>query len=198
MDSEKRVKIVVLGVQNVGKTSILHRYASNSFNPLIAGTIIAAHLQKDVTTSAGPICLELWDTAGQEKYRSLAPQYLRGSQVAIIVASVDNVVSAKDISYFMNLIAESAPEDVIVCAVLNKIDLPEEVHHVTKEAFEHMVESLDSTKTPAIFTVSAKTGANIDYLFSYIIQEILQKVPHSLPTPVALNERKKKKKKCCK
>lgn len=162
------MKVVVLGIQNVGKTAILHRYVTNDFNAYLVQTMIAGTLQKRVQNESETIVMDLWDTAGQEKFRSLTPQYIRGSHAAIIVTSVDNSGSAKDIPYFMDLIESAASEDITVCVALNKVDLPEEIHQVTKEIIQKKIEELPQKNRPAVFMVSAKVGTGINLLFDYI------------------------------
>lgn len=192
------MKVVVLGIQNVGKTAILHRYVTNDFNPYLGQTMIAATLQKRIENEAGTVIMDLWDTAGQEKFRSLTPQYIRGSKAAIVVASADNVASIKEIPYLMNMIEGTASEDIKVCAVLNKMDLAEEAQQVSKDLFYKTIESLNKNRTPGIFTVSAKTGAGINMLFDYIIAQTSSAEHVSDQTSaIHLKGRSEKKNNCC-
>ena len=195
---ERKLKVVVLGIQNVGKTAILHKYVTNDFNPYMGQTMIAATLQKRVESESGTVIIDLWDTAGQEKFRSLAPQYIRGSQAAIIVASVENVASVNEIPYLMELIEASTSEDIQVCAVLNKIDLAEDVHRVSKDFFEQTIRSLSYKTKPGIFMVSAKTGEGISLLFDHILAHTSTGKQISDPTTaVQLNKSSPDKNKCC-
>ena len=77
--------------------------------------------------------LRLWDTAGQEKYRSLAPLYIRGADVAIIVYDVTNSESADAVGYWLEELHQSG-EDLVVAIVGNKIDVDEGRREVTRNS----------------------------------------------------------------
>jgi small GTP-binding protein len=80
MSNSLEAKIVVLGSQGVGKTSLVHRYVKNAFQPSIHSTIGASFLTKRVVDidSSTVVRLQIWDTAGQERFRSISKLYYRG------------------------------------------------------------------------------------------------------------------------
>ena len=83
------VKLVLLGDSGVGKSSLVYRFVHNDFRPFSESTIGASFLSKIVND----VHFKVWDTAGQEKYRSLSSMYFRGAAAAILVFDVTNVKS---------------------------------------------------------------------------------------------------------
>ena len=89
----KEVKIVVLGEARVGKTSLTLRFVKNEFDKEQDSTIDASFLGKKVTVGQKSIMLNIWDTAGQEKYHALAKNYYQGASGAILVYDVTDLDS---------------------------------------------------------------------------------------------------------
>jgi hypothetical protein len=87
MSNSLEAKIVVLGSQGVGKTSLVHRYVKNAFAPSIHSTIGASFLTKRVVDidSSTVVRLQIWDTAGQERFRSISKLYYRGTNLYLKV-----------------------------------------------------------------------------------------------------------------
>lgn len=84
----RKVKVVFLGEQSVGKTSIITKFMFDSFESAYQATIGIDFLAKIVETPERAVRLQLWDTAGQERFRSLIPSYIRDSMVAVIVYDI--------------------------------------------------------------------------------------------------------------
>jgi small GTP-binding protein len=83
MCNSLEAKIVVLGSQGVGKTSLVNRFVKNAFHPSIHSTIGASFLTKRVVDidSSTVVRLQIWDTAGQERFRSISKLYYRGMEI---------------------------------------------------------------------------------------------------------------------
>ena len=90
--SETGVKLVLLGDTRVGKSSIVLRFIKGEFDDYKAPTIGATFLTKTVKTDDVTVKFEIWDTAGQEKYRSMAPLYYRGTSAALVVFDITSKV----------------------------------------------------------------------------------------------------------
>ena len=84
----RKVKVVFLGEQSVGKTSIITKFMFDTFENAYQATIGIDFLVKVVQTKDRTVRLQLWDTAGQERFRSLIPSYIRDSTVAVIVYDI--------------------------------------------------------------------------------------------------------------
>ena len=81
-------KVVILGNTGVGKTSIVSKYVTNQFSPLIPATIGASFNVKTLSFDGWKVQMQIWDTAGQERFRSMAPMYYRGAHAAILVFDI--------------------------------------------------------------------------------------------------------------
>jgi len=86
--------VVTVGESAVGKSSITLRFVNNNFRENNVATIGASFLSKTVEISSGWAKFNIWDTAGQEKYRSLASLYYRGVDCAVLVYDITNRVSS--------------------------------------------------------------------------------------------------------
>ncbi|KAH3708319.1 hypothetical protein DPMN_067766 [Dreissena polymorpha] len=89
----QNVKLVLLGDQGVGKSSIALRFVRGEFTENSEATVGAAFLTQVVNISQQSIKFDIWDTAGQERYHSLAPMYYRGAQAAVVVYDITSQVS---------------------------------------------------------------------------------------------------------
>ncbi|KAJ5771656.1 Ras-like GTP-binding protein RYL2 [Penicillium odoratum] len=101
MSSSLEAKIVVLGAQGVGKTSLVHRYVRNAFNPgTITSTVGASFVTKRVldTTSDTTVRLQIWDTAGQERFRSISRLYYRGAHACLLCYDITDENSFEEMA----------------------------------------------------------------------------------------------------
>lgn len=90
-----------MGNVAVGKTSITQRYVYEKFEEKYYNTLGGAYLEKKIETNEGELILNLWDTAGDERYKSIMPLYYRDAVAAILVYDVSDVNSFKDINYWI-------------------------------------------------------------------------------------------------
>ncbi|KDN38263.1 hypothetical protein K437DRAFT_216113, partial [Tilletiaria anomala UBC 951] len=117
-------KVVILGSQGVGKTSIVHRYTTGQFSAAsMPSTIGASFLTKRLIVSGTKIRLQIWDTAGQERFRSMAPMYYRGSHAAIIVYDITNRKSLVDLRSWIEELRKNMGDDLTIHIVGAKNDL---------------------------------------------------------------------------
>jgi len=89
----RKFKLVFLGEQSVGKTSLITRFMYDNFDAQYAATIGIDFLSKTMYLDDRTVRLQLWDTAGQERFRSLIPSYIRDSSVAVVVYDVTSISS---------------------------------------------------------------------------------------------------------
>eukprot|EP01098_Paradermamoeba_levis_P007793 TRINITY_DN3243_c0_g1_i2.p2 TRINITY_DN3243_c0_g1~~TRINITY_DN3243_c0_g1_i2.p2 ORF type:complete len:103 (-),score=32.72 TRINITY_DN3243_c0_g1_i2:40-348(-) len=87
------VKVVLLGHTNVGKTSLALRFVENVFYEANVPTIGASFFSKNIVMGNNKLKLQIWDTAGQEKFKTLVPMYYRDAKAAILVYDITNVFS---------------------------------------------------------------------------------------------------------
>lgn len=155
-----KYKIVFLGDQGVGKTSIITRFMYDSFDKLYQATIGIDFLSKTMYLEDRTVRLQLWDTAGQERFRSLIPSYIRDSSVAVVVYDITNRASFLNTSKWIEDVRNERGNDVIIVLVGNKTDLNER-RQVSVEEGE------DKSNKEGIMFIesSAKAGFNIKSLF---------------------------------
>ncbi|KAK9368068.1 ras family-domain-containing protein [Lipomyces kononenkoae] len=163
----KKYKLVFLGEQSVGKTSLITRFMYDSFDSQYAATIGIDFLSKTMYLEDRTVRLQLWDTAGQERFRSLIPSYIRDSTVAVVVYDVTNRNSFINTSKWIDDVRAERGNDVIIVLVGNKTDLNDK-RQVTTEEGEKKAKEF---KVMFIET-SAKAGHNVKTLFRRIAQAL--------------------------
>jgi small GTP-binding protein len=152
-------KIVLLGDSGVGKTSIVMRWASGTYQTDVPSTVGANHQRKTVTLANTDVDLYVWDTAGQEQFHALTPLYARSAAAAILVASTVDRASFQSIDHWIDLLDSSCEKRPPLILAVNKTDLPDTV--LTRDEIDEQY----SAKVSLIFYVSAKSGEFIDALF---------------------------------
>lgn len=162
-------KMVVLGHYSVGKSSIVLNFVKGEFNPKEESTIGASFLTKTIFQNRTAIKYEIWDTAGQERYYSLIPMYYRGAQVALIVFDVTSLESFESAKKWTEELKYDKPQEFLKVLVANKNDLKDQIV-VSSE----MGREFAQKEGLIFFETSAKTGENIQKMFSEIA-EILPK-----------------------
>jgi small GTP-binding protein len=192
-------KIVLLGAASVGKTCIICRGVSDEFDQDMPNTIGACYTAKPVDIGGSTVALQIWDTAGQEKFRTLAPMYYRGSIVAVLVFSLIDEPSLNDVRNWAQEMQGQVDEMPVLFVVGNKCDLVEE-RKIEARAAEALAEELRATYCE----VSAKSGVGIEELFLRVAEEALKKLQggsdSSAEPTIDISgapEKKKKKKGIC-
>eukprot|EP01083_Nonionella_stella_P086509 240387_1 len=155
-----KYKLVFLGDESVGKTSIITRFMYDHFDDTYQATIGIDFLSKTMYLEDRVLRLQLWDTAGQERFRSLIPSYIRDSSVAIVVYDITNKTSFLNTHKWIEDVREERGDDVVIMLVGNKIDLSDH-RQVTKNEGEEKANQLNVM----FMETSAKSGDNIKSLF---------------------------------
>ena len=153
-------KIIFLGDQYVGKSSILNRFYQDKFEPDYQATIGLDFHSKNVSINGNTVRLLLYDTAGQEKFKSLIPMYIRDANIIIVVYDISNKDSFVHTEHWVNETRDLKREDAIFVLVGNKIDLDDKRVVERKEA-----EDFATEKGFLFHEVSAKTGEQVQELF---------------------------------
>ncbi|KAF5952716.1 hypothetical protein HYC85_010660 [Camellia sinensis] len=151
-----KYKLVFLGDQSVGKTSIITRFMYDKFDNTYQATIGIDFLSKTMYLEDRTVRLQLWDTAGQERFRSLIPSYIRDSSVAVIVYDVASRQSFLNTSKWIEEVRTERGSDVIIVVVGNKTDLVDK-RQVSIEEGEAKARDLNVM----FIETSAKAGFNI-------------------------------------
>uniref|UniRef100_A0AAV2MJU7 Ras-related protein Rab-41 n=1 Tax=Knipowitschia caucasica TaxID=637954 RepID=A0AAV2MJU7_KNICA len=185
----RKFKLVFLGEQSVGKTSLITRFMYDSFDNTYQATIGIDFLSKTMyledrtirlqlwdtagqerfrslipsyirDSAAAVVRLQLWDTAGQERFRSLIPSYIRDSTIAVVVYDITNLNSFQQTSKWIDDVRTERGSDVIIMLVGNKTDLADK-RQVSVEAAERKARELNVM----YIETSAKAGYNVKQLF---------------------------------
>mmetsp|Transcript_60419 Transcript_60419/g.145264 ORF Transcript_60419/g.145264 Transcript_60419/m.145264 type:complete len:210 (+) Transcript_60419:79-708(+) len=159
-NSLQKYKLVFIGDQSVGKTSIISRFMYDQFDTHYASTIGIDFVSKSVPVDNGTVRLQLWDTAGQERFRSLIPSYIRDSQVAVIVFDLTSRESFASTAKWIIDVRAQRGTDVIIVLVGNKTDLASE-----RQVSSAEIEARASEQDILFIETSAKEGFNIKLLF---------------------------------
>ena len=121
----RKYKLVFIGDQAVGKTSIISRFQFDTFDDHYQTTIGIDFVSKTVPVDDGTVRLQLWDTAGQERFRSLIPSYINDSQVAVVCYDITSRQSFDNVKSWVEQARQIRGDAVTLIIVGNKIDLAE-------------------------------------------------------------------------
>ena len=193
-DSDLVFKILLLGDSEVGKSCFLMRYSDNVFIENYITTIGLDYKLKTVKLDTGKtIKVQLWDTAGQDKYRTIAKNYYKGSHGILLLYDITKQSSFDNIREWVRDIKEEVSEKAIIFLIGNKIDIEEE-RKISKEKGEELAEEF---KIP-FFEASAKSGKNVDEVFKALYNKICE-IYGDLERERGskLIKKSKMKKKCC-
>ncbi len=173
-DSEKYnyiFKIILIGNSGVGKSSILKRYIQKVFEDNYSCTIGVDFFMKSITIGDKTIKLQLWDTAGTEKFRSITTGYYRGANAALVVFDLTSKQSFASLNeWIQNYYKFSNPDSVKNVVILgNKSDLTEK-REVTDEEINDFIKD----NNIKFFETSAKDGKNIDECFTHMSEKLIE------------------------
>eukprot|EP01024_Parvocaulis_polyphysoides_P013322 TRINITY_DN15211_c0_g1_i2.p2 TRINITY_DN15211_c0_g1~~TRINITY_DN15211_c0_g1_i2.p2 ORF type:complete len:240 (+),score=29.60 TRINITY_DN15211_c0_g1_i2:87-722(+) len=202
-------KVLMIGDTNVGKSSLMLRFADDTFSENYISTIGVNFKIRTVKVDGKVTKFQIWDTAGQERFRALTNRYYRGVHGIIVVYDVTNQQSFESVKDWLTEIERYADENVNKLIVGNKSDLVAQkvVDTETAQAFA------DEQGIPFIET-SAKEATNVDQAFKTMDQQIKNRSGSGPPVPSPFggqgsssrkvdvakpqeNGQKKKKSTCC-
>ncbi len=161
-------KILIIGESGVGKTCFLLRYAENSFVANHLLTIGIDFKIKVIEIEGKNIKLQIWDTAGQDRFRTITKTYYKGSHGVILVYDVCDERSFGNVKNWVNQIEQNAKSSICKVLVGNKCDKAERV--ITEEQGRKLAEEYNMK----FYETSAKTGQNVEEAFRYLTGEILK------------------------
>ena len=162
-------KLILIGNSGVGKSSILQRYMNKTFEESYKCTIGVDFLMKSLEVKGKTVKLQLWDTAGQEKYKSMVSSYYRGANVALVVFDITSRSSFESLPLWIENYYKNGPEQKNIILIGNKKDMADQ-RQVTQEEAEEFSE----TNNMIYFETSAKEGDNIDYVFNFAAEKLLE------------------------
>ncbi|KAF6032499.1 RAB10 [Bugula neritina] len=191
-------KLLLIGDSGVGKTALLFRFSDDAFNTTFISTIGIDFKIKTVEMAGKKIKLQIWDTAGQDRFHTITTSYYRGAMGIMLVYDITNQRTFDNISKWLSNIDEHANEDVEKMLLGNKADM-EDKRQISSEkammvAKQHNIPFMET---------SAKTNINVEKAFMDLSASILEKMDKqagrdgpSSETVVNLSSSSSKKK-CC-
>ena len=207
------LKLAIIGSVGVGKSSIINRFIKDKFDAQMISTLGANYSKKNMVINDKNVTLDIWDTAGQEKFHSMGRQFYTNSNIIIIVYDITNINTFEDIkNHWYNDIVEYADKYKVLGIVGNKYDLYDNqgVEEIDDKIIKNFIDSISLKSDYPIINmkVSAKTGVNISRLFQKLVNKYLETEYQMLIKNETFQRsdsfiiqkgknKKKNKKKCC-
>jgi small GTP-binding protein len=195
--SETLVKLLIIGESSVGKSCLLLRFAENKFTESFLTTIGIDFKVRHVEIDDKKVKLQIWDTAGQEKFRTITKAYYRGAHGILLVYDVTSTESFNQTRQWMQSIQENMVDPVSVIFVGNKCDM---ARNVTFDEAQELANEFNVE----YYETSAKTGDNVEKTFmrlgKLILDEQSQRVQTKAGSSVSLPSKSGRKEKpggCC-
>lgn len=161
-------KLLIIGESGVGKTCLLLRFADDTYTTNHLPTIGIDFKIKVVNQEGKIVKLQIWDTAGQDRFKTITKTYYKGANGVILTYDVTDLHSFKGIQNWMKQIDENASADVKKILIGNKCD--KENREVT---YEEGLQFANEYKLP-FFEASARTNKNVNEIFDHITKELIK------------------------
>ncbi|CCC06921.1 unnamed protein product [Sordaria macrospora k-hell] len=161
MSSSLEAKIVVLGSQGVGKTSLVTRFCKGAFNPAqITSTVGASMMTKRVidTDTDTVVRLQIWDTAGQERFRSISRLYYRGANACILCYSITDAASFAEMGMWLTELRRNLPQDIVLHVVGTKADIVARDPSKREVPFERCIAYVAENLNPGVGSTPPPTA----------------------------------------
>ena len=200
-DYDEKVKLMILGDSSVGKTSLLKKYCKNEFSNSYITTVGIDFQVKLLNINNKKIKIQIWDTAGEERYRVVAKNYFNTSDGFIIMYDITNRDSFDSISNWIEQIKDSTPNYKKSVLFGNKSDL-NKLRNVQINEGKELAQKNDFK----FFETSAKDGLNLNEGIESIVKDVLKDIDSiklkrrnttSLKERKKDNVKKKVKEPCC-
>ena len=170
-----KLKVVIIGDSGVGKTNLIKRFVSDTFNENSKATVGVEFLSKTYKINNHIFKIELWDTAGQERYKSITSVYYKGSKGALLVYDITSKVTFDNIGKWITEIRDKTSKDITLMMVGNKTDLVQ-YREVSNE------QALNKAKTLGIplMETSALDSTNVKEAFHDLLKEMYKDMKSKL------------------
>ncbi|XP_041278700.1 ras-related protein Rab-44 [Onychostruthus taczanowskii] len=156
LEPDHLYNVLFVGDSHVGKTSFLYRLHADTFNPHLTATVGLDYQIKNLVVDNKRFALRLWDSAGQERYRSMTKQFFRKADGVVLMYDITSEYSFSDVRYWLSCIQEGAEDGVAVLLLGNKTDCAAQRQVPTKEG-----ECLAKEHQLMFYECSAASGHNV-------------------------------------
>ena len=171
---EMMIKVILIGDSGVGKTNIMSKYLKNQFMENSKATVGVEFGSKLFNHQGHKIKAQIWDTAGQEKYKAITGAYYKGSKGAFIVYDITRKDTFASIERWVNDLKATSDPKLTIILIGNKNDLDDK-REVSKDQGEEKAKSFGC----AFLETSAFSGDNLDKAFELMVKEIYEKFSNS-------------------
>ena len=192
MTTTLEFKVVMIGSVAVGKTAIANRLQFKRFDEEYQPTVGAGYIPYRTTYDGKDIELQIWDTAGMERYKSLGSIYYRDAHAAIIVYDQTSMESADALEMWLDSFRATVKTPCYIAIAANKDDLPRKVVPVEK------IRDWASSQGFEFFITSAKDGTGVNEMFNSLVKALIKQGKAESSKVPALRKTQKDKKGCCK
>ena len=196
MADVQMVKIIMVGSINVGKTSLVTKYATGKVPCQTKSTKTASFISKNKVLDGINFEIKLWDTAGQEKYKSLTKLFMKEAKIAVLVYSIIDEDSFNSLNEWLNLVKGANDEDIILGVIANKSDLATE-NSIKEERGKEYAKSIGAEwKSTSAIT----DGGGIEEFIELLFQKYYHtnfKMNQTNSISISMIDNKDQKKKCC-
>ena len=165
------LKYIIIGDAAVGKSNLLLRYVHGQFKPEYQLTIGVEFGAKNINISSKIFRIQIWDTAGQENFRSITRAYYKNSVCALVVYDISSRDSFNNVTSWIEDCKNQSPKTIFMVLVGNKCDL-EDKRQVTYEEGKELADKNEMM----FFESSAKDGINVEEIFENSAKEIAKKI----------------------
>ena len=195
----EELKLLTLGDSSVGKSSFIVKYIDDKFTYSYIATLGLDFKQKKIQLKSGEnVRLRIFDTAGQERFKSISINFIKKANGILLLYDVTNKFSFQSVNRWMESIKEAAGEKISVILIGNKCDLEKE-REVSKEEGEEKAKQFNLP----FYETSCKEGININEVFETLAEDILSKTSHNIGsngekiTKEKASKKNDKNKGCC-
>lgn len=164
-------KFIIIGNSHVGKSSLMLRFVENKYTTTYISTVGVEFRVKTMTINGIRIKMQIWDTAGQEKFKSLTKSYYRGAHGVIIMYDITNYKSFEDMIGWIKDLNSNIDGHIPMIIVGNKVDLDE----YRKVGYREGEEEASKLKADFI-EISVKDNKDVNTVFEKISQRIIEKL----------------------
>ena len=172
LNAEEVIKIVLLGESGVGKTNLINVSMGKEFQQNSDSSLSSSFVSSDYKVGNKVYTYVLWDTAGQESYRSLNKIFIKNTKVVIFVYSIENYKSFQELDYWVNIAKEELGDNSIYAIIGNKSDLYDEQEVKDEEAEKYAEEQNMKIK----FTSALADAKGVKSFLNELISDYIKKI----------------------
>ena len=188
------IKVITLGNSAVGKSSFILKYIDNSFTLYYTATLGIDFKQKKIKLKDGrDVRLRIFDTAGQERYKSVSASFIKKADGVILIYDIGDLESFEAVENWIKSIREIGKDNLPIILVGNKCDLPDDKRMISLKEGQ---DKADEFNIP-FYETSCKEGINIKEVFEKLVDDIMEKGSKNINREYKILNKGKKKEKCC-